>query len=330
MARAEFYSASVAVEDRQQASYEQGLRQALVRVLSKVSGAPPEVVNSRPSLAQDLAQGQRLASQFVYYNERVLDAEGNEQSQLRIRASFPESDVINLLQKGGLSFWAEQRPSILFLPMLHAAGFTRRLDDDYLYRQQIQQVLDKTVLNWGLNVSVEPVSGQDLNALWRHQPEQLQQLAAQTSHSVLLLANFRTIEQQQLSGDVLLLDGDRSYTAEFEGESLPAWLEEMMQWALQQLAAEYAVQLLAGGNEVLLVVDGVSDYQAYENVLAYLGELDIVENTYVLAVDGERLRIAVTLKTEIKRLQDQLREDGKLQASDISDRLYRLNLIWQP
>lgn len=326
----DFYAASVAVEDRGPENFKKGLRQALVRVLSKVSGAPEDIVLSRPALVQSLGQGDDMASQFIYHVENVINAEGGKTGQLHIKAAFPEQTVMDLLQKGGLTFWSRERASVRFWPLFSAAGTTRWLQADHLYQQQLQQALENGVLHWGFPVDMAQPESLDLGRLWRRDTAYINRLL-QRYEQPIVLAQFNHLDRDGVAGMISLYDGQQSRDQRFEAASLDVWLHQAMDWVMQTLAAEHAVQLLSSDSEIVLEVDGINDYEAYQGALDYLNALDIVKQVYLLGVQGEQMRLAVTLKTDLAQLQKELQEDARLVSSDpMLDSAYQLNLRWQP
>lgn len=326
----DFYAARVPVADRQPDNFKKALREALVQVLSKVSGASREVVVSRPALVQALAQGDDLASQFVYLTEKQHDGNGDSANQLYLKASFPEQTIIDLLQKGGLTFWSADRPSVLLLPMLSAAGSARWLYGDHWYEQQLQQWQQGSMLNWGLSVTFRAPDGLLPQQLWQLEPAALDRLQQQLQRP-LAIARLDAVNQQAVSGNLVLVDGGQQWLYPIETATLDAWLASAMDQVVQQLAGRYAVQLLSTDSEIMLVVDEVADYAAYQQLLAYLQALDIVKTVYVLGVDQQTLRLAVSLQADVAQLRKQLADDGRLQpAVSAFDNLYQLNLRWQP
>lgn len=326
---ADFYATSVAVADRQTTTFRQGLREALVQVLSKVSGAPVDIVRSRPNLVQDLSQGDKLASQFIYYNHKFIDANGKEQTELRIKASFPEKRIMELLQKGGLTFWPEGRAPVRFWALLQAAGSSRWLDSDNLYQQQLQPVFSEAMLRWGFALETQHAAALNPARLWQADAAYLDAIMQSMKDQPVLLARIDTLQAQQVGGTVSLLGQPGSHL--LQAATLAEWVTLAVDWASQQLAARHAVQLLTADSEVVLAVSGVADYAAYEQLLAYIESFDIVKRVYVLSSEPGMLRLAVSVKTELTQLQKRLLAGGKMTPSLVAeDSLYQLNMHWTP
>lgn len=317
LAQADFYASVVEVEDRSTEALRQGLREALVRVLSKASGVPSELIKQRSGLAQDLMYGDKLASQFAYHSKKVCEGDDCQQ-QLYLKVSFPEGKVVSLLQKGGLTFWAPVRPALSLLVLEKQGGQTLWFEDEQGVLKELQK---NAILNWGFAVTPEQLTVEPSN-LWYAEDALLAQ-----NEAPLLLLRLRQSDAEQVSGSAGLTNLEQ--TQFIQADTLEQWFQTAIDWAAAQLSAEYAVQLQTTDSEIVLRFTGVSDYQHYQTILAAVETLDIVQHVYVLGLDKQALRLAVSYTTRPEQLQQQLLQNKKMQLSkENSASNYQLELQW--
>lgn len=324
----DFYASSVVVSDRETETFRKGLREALVQVLSKVSGVPADIVQLRPSLAQDLAQGDKLASQFAYYTKKVVNEQGEELSELRIKASFPETQVMRLLQKGGLSFWSPERPAIKAWFIQHNQGSVAWLNQDGAYQDLLQSLQANAVLSWGFKVLTDVPNTISAPRLWQQDARYLQAILqeAQAANQLVLLARVEP-QGNQLQGTVSLLGASTSHT--IVADDFYQWSQQALDWASLELAQRYAVQLLASDSEIVLSFGGVNSYADYEAIIAYVESIDIVKHVHVISAAVGQLQLAVSFQTANQQLHKRLLENAYISPSLLHENsLYQLYFHW--
>ncbi len=323
----DFYASSVVVSDRQTDTFRKGLREALVQVLSKVSGVPADIVHLRPSLAQDLAQGDKLASQFVYYNQKFLDENGKEMTQLRIKASFPEARIMQLLQKGGLSFWSPDRPQLSVWFIKQDNSSAEWINQDSRYHNLLQRIEDNAVLFWGFAVTTKTPARVDAQRLWQQDAHYLHAILQQAAGKPILLARIEQQTNQQVKGTVSLLGTSTSQI--MQAESFAQWSQQAIDWASLKLAQRYAVQLLSSDSEIVLSFTGVNQYSDYEALLNYVETIDIVKQVHVLSAAAGQLKLAVSFQTANDQLHKRLLDNPQINPSLLHESsLYQLHLHW--
>jgi hypothetical protein len=82
--------------------------------------------------------------------------------------------------------------------------------------------------------------------------------------------------------------------------------------AADTLAARYAPPSSRGTSTVALRIGGIGDLRAYAGLLSYLGKLSIVRDTTVDALEGELLRLNVTIRGDRELLRRIAAMDGRL------------------
>jgi hypothetical protein len=324
---AEFYSSTVAVADREANTLRLALRDALVQVLSKASGASVEEVQARSSLAQDLAQGDKLASQFVYYQQKMLNSTGAETQQLRIKASFAETQIMNLLQKGGLTFWSPVRKPLEFWLLSQQSGRIAWLHDNELSQKQLQYWQAPAQLRWGFDINSRVVPEYNAQRLWFADQTYMDVLAKQEADKQVVIGKIDTLEEGQVSGTLSLLQQDEQTL--LTASDLTQWMDQAMQWLSSVLVKQEAVQLSVVSNEVALQVTGVNSDADYQQLLALLEKINVIQQVYVLSINRDAIKLSVRFTTEAAQLKKRLLDTAHFQSSaDNSDSLYQFNLVW--
>jgi hypothetical protein len=85
--------------------------------------------------------------------------------------------------------------------------------------------------------------------------------------------------------------------------------------AADTLAARYAPPSSRGNSTLALRIAGVGDLRAYAGLLTYLGRLSIVREASVDALEGELLRLKVTMRGDRELLGRIAAMDGRLQPA---------------
>lgn len=317
LAQADFYAGVVAVEDRSTEALRQGLREALVQVMSKASGMSGDLIKQRSSLAQDLAYGDKLASQFAYHSKKICEGEDCQQ-QLYLKASFPENKIVSLLQKGGLTFWAPIRPKLKLLVLEKQGNQASWFEDE---QEVLKYLQDNAILDWGFAIEQEQLDLEP-NNLWYAEDALLAQ-----NEQPLLLLRLRQTDAEQASGSASL--ANLAQTQFLQADTLERWFKQAIDWAAEQLADKYAVQLLATDSEIVLKFIGVKNFQQYESIVSAVEALDIVQHAYVLGLDKQALRLAVSYTTQLEQLKQQLLRNKNMQlGSENLHNNYQLDLQW--
>lgn len=313
----DFYSASVAVESRDSQAFKLGLREALVQVLSKVAGVPADAVRMRSSLALELSQGELLASQFAYYQQTQ-----NGQPQLRIKASFQESKIMALLQKGGLSFWSPERAPLAVWIITQENNQLAWLNNRAALQTDFENWQKNAVLYWGGAVDFTQPQAVDTRRLWYWDTLYMQSLQTMMNSAVAVI-RVQSATQASVS---LLADNDN---LSVHADNLPQLIEKAISTANLQRAKTEAVQLLSTDSEVALHIENVNDYPNYEAVMRYLADIDTVKELHVLALDKQTLSLAISFQTRLAQLEKKLLDDGYFVTADQGENThYQLNLRW--
>lgn len=119
----DLYEAEVPVIDKSEETRETGLGEALIRVITKVTGV--RGVRSDPAVAGALERPGGFVQQFRY---RMADAAGEPggTQPWRLWARFDPRAVDGLIRDAGLRVWGRVRPAVMVWVAVERSG-TRRL-----------------------------------------------------------------------------------------------------------------------------------------------------------------------------------------------------------
>lgn len=328
--QADFFSASVPVLDRSQEVFKQGLRDALVEVLAKASAESPQKIKESSRLAVDLARGDQLASQFMYFTRRVAQNGNVEQDVLYLKASFPEKIVTDLLQMANLRFWPNNRPQILLWPVIKRGDGAQiasisNINDANLIKKMSNKA-EYYGLPWMLGESSDVIRP---DQFWQWSEADILAVSKKYNTDVILVSRLGITSDNRGMGGWLLIDGSKQTKIDVNTKTLEEFIDRGMSMAAKKLAARYAVKLSAEDNEIILLVDRIDSDAKYQALIAYLENLNIVERVYLLSANGKTLRLAITLKADIEQMQKVLAQHRKLLSdSDAESSAYQLMFYW--
>jgi uncharacterized protein len=293
----------------------EALDQVLVRLTGMVEESPVATIGLRGADVNALV----LSQQRVRI-ERI-DEDAEPVSQLRLRAEFHPPSVDRLLQDHELPRWGRERPAILLWVAEENEDGVRLASDPYM-----EQVVAEQSRRFGLDVirplgdalDMAEVDLADIRGGFLDAAENgLQRYRA----GLVAMLDLRA-EDDYWSGRWFWRlegrDGGLSLTADTQAEIIESGLAGL----LSTLTARYAIiadELDRGTRRV--VVDGIVDPVQYAEIVAYLEQLDLVEELrlvrardrrveFDLAVSGGRLEDVIALSRLLRIEQQEF--DGTL------------------
>jgi hypothetical protein len=310
----DFYSATVPVPNREEESFRQGAREALVQVLVKVSAMPANEIRHSPAIAADLAQGDKLTVHFSYVVRKEAFANGKAVDRLYLKAGFGEKTITSLLQKGNFRIWPNERPQVLIWPVVKGGKASRVLSlsspQDASLVLMISDAAQNHGLPWAIGESSRP---ENADYLWRWDEPAIDQLSRRYGKEAVLVFRMATLSGNQAVGGWLLVSGGKSESVDIPATSVQEFLRLGMAWAASRLASRQVVSAeVAESGELLLAVHGVDSEAKFQSLAGYLESLGMVGRVFLRTAEKGQLQFSLVLKGDLSLLEKALAAGGRL------------------
>lgn len=307
----DFYSGQVPVNDRSPVSFSQGMNAALLQVLAKASAESPERLRQNPALKDALAGGERYAQQFLYKVQADPQADGSVKNQVYLQASFPERVIMALLKQSNVRFWAaSQRSPLLLLAVVKSQGLEHMAA---VRAPRVVEQLQQAAVNQGLPLRL--ADGQEeAGQLLQANPGYLKQLLEQSGGRFALVVVAEGENGTAPGGQWLLFDGVQSVKTTVAAASVPEAMASGMAWVAGQLAGKSAVALAGQASKVDVSIGRIDSYADYEQALAYLDDISIVDRVELRRFHRNTLYLTLGLNAGLDELEKIFQADGKVQS----------------
>lgn len=295
------YETKVFVENKSVAKRKLAIRQALEKILIKVSGNSK--VASVPEVQNQFSQAENYLQRYRY--QRIPD------SGYWLITNFNPLSVKRLLVSANQAVWGEERPQIITWMVIK-----QQPDDQLIYSNSGSQVprllyqlanfrglplilpiLDKAALD---QVTVDDV----LNA----RLDKLSIVAKRYTAPTILLSTVTPGVTGPWSGDwYLLVDGENLHWQN-QGDSLANIAQDGLNTTADLLASRYAILNISGSeSEVDIIVGDINDVADYGRVMKYLKKLTAVKEVDVREIKSNAIRFHIVLNGDIHALNQAMK-----------------------
>lgn len=316
------YEVEVAVADRSADARAEALRQAMSRVLIRVTGER----EAARLIGVDtlLEQPGRYVQQFNYLTSPER-AEAGEALQLRVR--FDGAAIERVLRDQGLPIWGRERPTALL--WLALGGEQRRLiaeDSEHALRQVAAEISRQR----GLPVLFPLMDLQDQAQVgyadvWGGFDETVLAASQRYQPQAVMLGRLQQ-GAGGWQGRWTLHFGRDTLTWTTSGDGAAETLAAGLNTAADRLALRLAVRALGTVGEVQRIrVRDVFSLDDYARTLEYLQQLTSVRDVQVLAVEPDSLDLLLALDGDMQTLSRLLSIGRVLNSvSETPEPVYRL------
>lgn len=316
------YQVSVPVPDQGAAARRSAEREALARVLIRLSGDPD--VASRDELAAALRAPQHHFVRSGYARIRDPDLRAaHPDARWLLELEADRRGVLRLLEEAGIPAWTGRRPEVLVLILKEEPSGERRILDP---RSEEARALVRTGRERGLPLSVPLMDlddqlALDASALWarfddatvplrqRYQPE-----------AILMLRLFQDAMGRWVAdweGEV----GGEIFAAAVEVAEPVSAAPLLVDRLAARLTARYALRLGGDADSLWLQVDELSEVAAYAGLMRYLAGVSGVRRVQLVQVRDHSLLLRLDSSDAAERLLDLLRLEARLQPEASPERV---------
>lgn len=287
------YTADVTVKDRSSSQWKLGVKEALRRVLVKVSGNAS--VNTLDDVAK-ITDGDHLAvQQFSYENMTSVGAGSIHNDELVLKVSFDIPSVNSILQNTGQAIWDTARPQTIIWFVKDKDGKSSFLTDqdeegrfflDIAKSRGIQVLFPLQDLQYNALLDVD-FSSQDLL-------EKIRSISSKYGVEQILLG-------KRVSGS------DETYWKLVSGDAEYVWTnsEKDTKMAVGE-AVYHVVDGMVARNSFfqdksmevssVMSVDDIDSLEAYQDLVGFLNKCPVVSGFHVESVSSKKVFLVVAAK----------------------------------
>ena len=292
------YEVEVDVGDQSAAARQAAAAEGLDAVLARVSG-----LSALPASSAIL---EARSQPELYYN-RFLFVEGR-----RLKFFFAPAAVLDLIDRARLPIWPANRPTAVAWLVVGQGGCRRIVQEG----DPLAAALQAQARRRGIEVRLPLM---DL-----HDQLQVQPSVVWGGATVLLAAASRRYGAEVVLTARLQRQGDLGYDgrvlASMSGGDLEGALAGENPAEVGAAAADFLADGLAGRHAIpwrtpqwlSLMVESVASPLHYGQLLRYLEALEFVQGVQFVALDQERLEVALQTRAEMAPLIELLTMDGRM------------------
>ncbi|MEE4217374.1 MAG: DUF2066 domain-containing protein [Xanthomonadales bacterium] len=306
------YTGEAAVADQGAREKARGLPLALKDVLQKYSGISQ--FDDYPQLEAALETASSMLVTFYYRNvERAL-ADGSSLNELRLVAKFSPARIDELARSLALPLWQSDRNPLEVWVVVDNGRQRQVMTVEIAY---VQESIDAMAHRRGQpliwpEADEEGIYPVDMQLLWGGYTEDL---ASLNGVGVLILAARR--EGLEWSVRANLGYGGENWAWRIQNRDLEAGLLEGLQEAIDQVASSSAIGASDLGTwRHELTVTGLRSALDYQQCLAYLQGIGIVDHVAVVSASPSAIHFRLELNALPRYLVDAFEGDSVLQQGD--------------
>lgn len=326
----ELYVGEIAVEGQGEQERRRAYREAMRRVVVKVSGDPAHL--EEPAIETAISSAADYVEEVSYRSRRVPVQlpEGDQrdgsspaagQLQAYMRVTFAEDLVNGVLRSADVSIWGRNRPSVLvWLTVQQDDGQRRILGSDSSH--PALEVIREFSRRRAIPLLIPLMDLSDRRALsvdeaWALEEQAIREASARYGADSVLAGRMLETGDGEIAGLWQFQFRDETERFDSLAEGLEAYLEQPLDRATVALARHYALESdsSVGERQVTLSVEAVDGVGAYSGLLQYLEEIDLVQSVAVSRLNGENLELTLTVNGSAQRLAEFIALDRDLQPT---------------
>jgi hypothetical protein len=329
----QLYTAEQPVEDQSESNRQQAARQALLEVLSRVSGLGT-IPRNQP-ISNALAQPDRFYSEYVFVRSDDTGSQDGA-AALALEVRFQEQAILELVREARLPIWWSGRPLSMAWMVVEQEGQRSLLRDGA--QLELGQALQRQARKRGLPVALPLLDLQDNlqvspGIVWGNFLPTLIRATDRYGINQLIVGRMRA----QRVGDQTLYSGD--WQVAFAEDLVPVTINfsglsaEQAANVATELATSYfapAMTVFSGDQfEHTLYVDEVTEIAQYARMMNYFRQFEFVEEVTVASIVDGKLALNVSTAASAKLLLSLLTRDGRLAIQATEDYAAVPSLLWR-
>ena len=307
------YQQRVAVADESAEERGRAFALAFRRMIVKVTGNEARLEHAAIRAAADAAGDYVQA--FAYATERD---EGQTGGQRYLEVQFSAPLINELLGRADIPVWGGNRPSVLVWMALQDNTGRRSL----LSAETGPEIIDhmrRFGEERGLPIlfpllDIEDRRGLSPDAIWAQDELAIRAASERYDPDSILAGRLLFTPTGELVGLWQFLFMGESEVFDGFASGIDEYLAPPLARVTRSLADYFALDPGGpGGQAIRLRVDGIRDFADYSALIAYVDGIGLVQTADVVAVDGERLELALDLLGDAEQLFNLISLDRDLQ-----------------
>ena len=290
----DLYEAEVPVRDKSEESRLQGLGDALLRVITKITGV--RGAQSDPLVARAVESPGRFVQQFRYRQAVPAETSGalGSEQRWRLWARFDARVVDGLVRDAGLRVWGRVRPAVMVWVAVEESGRRRILGGEEA--PELAGILRESARQRGVPVVLPLLDLEDQGRLrvsdvWGGFRERIQQASSRYQSNVIFTGRVYRLLPTLWEGRFSLIAGDTTEEWAAQGDILELLLADAVNSMSDRLASRFAgpsgtVSAFGFG----VIISGVRSVGDYARALNYLSGLEQTTDVIVTRVSADEVR----------------------------------------
>ncbi|GAB2198166.1 hypothetical protein MAH4_22770 [Sessilibacter sp. MAH4] len=314
----DLYVSEVAVENRADQTRVEATRNALAKVIVKVTGR--EDILAHPAIER------ALSNSSTYLQEYSYQSGADNQTLLSVR--FSKVALERVFSAAAISVWPSNRPQILVLLVERDISGIRLVLPNSAEQNDGQENVSPTVnaynavaeiaRNRGLAavaplLDIEDQLILDAQTLWRDQSAAIVGIVNRYNPDAVLVGRVNKTS----SGNWLIgwwFQHNQQFDVyDSQSNELTDALDAGLALTGRYLASIYSVTPSSSEVGLTVRLSGIKDFSDYAHAFEYLRGLAVVESVQVAKVDGFNIDLVLALNGELSVFEDALRLDRKLE-----------------
>lgn len=312
----DLYEAEVPVSDKSEASREAGLGDALLRVITKVTGV--RSARSDPGVARAVESPGRFVQQFRY---RQAEPSGGGEASVpeqrwRLWARFDARVVDGLVRDAGLRVWGRVRPAVMVWVAVEQSGTRRILGGEEA--PELAGIIRDSARRRGVPLVLPLLDLEDQGRLrasdvWGGFRDRIQQASGRYQSNVIFTGRVYRLLPTLWEGRFRLIAGDTVEDWSNQSDILELLLADAVNAMADRLASRFAGPAgIAAAYGFGVVVSGVRNVGDYARTLEYLSMLEQIMDVSVTRVNADEVRFFVETRGGQEALLDVVALGGTL------------------
>jgi len=286
------YQGTAEVADETTAKRKPAIKQALIKVLVKLTG--DRNISKTSGASALLERPDRFVQQFRY--QKAQDPEDSQIQTTELWVQFDENALNEALRSNGLNIWGKERPSILVW-MAYENGDARNLVS-FEESPAYIGVLDKYAAARGVSLlfpllDLEDTSRMNVSDVWAGFKDPVLDASNRYQSDVVITGRLsQTLPTLWESQWTAYIDNqEMSWTT--QGELAAIVLEEGIDELVDRLAAQYVNTGPTSKEIIELVVSDINNLDGYAKALSYLESLQAISEVQVRQVSGDEVTFEI-------------------------------------
>ncbi len=318
------YQGTAVVTDESTAKRKPAIKQALIKVLVKLTG--DRNISKSSGVSSLIERPERFVQQFRY--QKADNPEGSQIQRTELWVQFDETAVNEALRSYGLNIWGKERPSILVW-MAYENGDTRSLVS-FEESPAYIGVLDKYAAARGVSLlfpllDLEDTSSMSVSDVWAGFKEPVLNASSRYQSDVVITGRLsQTLPTLWESQWTAYIDNqEMSWTTQADLAAIV--LEEGIDELVDRLAAQYVNSGPTNKEVIELIVSDINNLDGYAKTLSYLESLQAISDVQVKQVSADEVTFEIISHGGIASINQTIALGKTLELVSNSEQLnYRL------